>query len=67
MAADPEVARCAVKRFVNWAQGKEEITTALTLVPDTVIQTQTEAFVASGFKIKDLIRGVFTSDDFVKF
>ncbi len=67
MAADPEVAACAVKRIWNWALGKTDIVSDLTLVPDAVIQTQIETFVANGHKLKDLIRAAYVAEDFTKF
>ncbi|HET7505572.1 MAG TPA: hypothetical protein VFK02_31345 [Kofleriaceae bacterium] len=67
MAADPDVAWCGVARIWNWALGKPDIVDAHQVVPATVIQGQIDRFIASGFKIKDLIFAVFTSDDFVRF
>lgn len=67
MAADPEVHACAVKRFWNWSMGHTDIVNDAKLVPNAVIQTQVDAFVANGFKIKDLIRSIMLSDDFTKF
>jgi hypothetical protein len=67
MAADPSVAKCGVARVWNWALGKTDITDTLQEVPIETIQTQVDAFTSSGFKLKDMIYAVFTSDDFVKF
>lgn len=67
MAADPSVAACGVARIWNWALGKTDITDTLQVVPDATISTQLAAFTASGFKMKDLVFAVFTSDDFTKF
>lgn len=67
MAADSEVQACAVKRFWNWALGRQDIVNDLELVPDTVIQKQIDDFKANGFKTKDLIRAIFVADDFTKF
>jgi hypothetical protein len=67
MAADPSIAACGVARIWNWALGKTDITDTLQIVPTETIQTQLDAFTASGFKMKDLVFAVFTSDDFVKF
>ena len=36
-------------------------------VPAETIQAQIDAFTRDGFKLKDLIYAVYTSDDFVKF
>ncbi len=67
MAADPQVAACGVARIWNWALGKTDIVDTLQQVPNATIQTQIDAFTQSGFKLKDLIFAVYTSDDFVKF
>ncbi len=67
MAADPAVAACGVARVWNWALGKTDIVDALETVPNDTIQAQIDAFTSGGFKMKDLIYAVYTSDDFVKF
>ncbi len=67
MASDPNVAKCGVARIWNWALGKTDIVDTLTEVPVETIQTQLEAFTANGYKLKDLIVAVYTSDDFVRF
>jgi hypothetical protein len=67
IAADPAVAECGVARMWNWAMGKTDIVDTLQEVPTATIQAQLDAFKASGFKMKDMIYAVFTSDDFVKF
>jgi hypothetical protein len=67
MAADPAVAECGVARMWNWALGKTDIVDTLQEVPTETIQAQVTAFSASGYKLKDLIYAVYTSDDFVKF
>lgn len=67
MAADPLVAKCGVARVWNWALGKKDIVDALEEVPIETIQANVDAFTASGFKLKDLIYGVYTSEDFTKF
>jgi hypothetical protein len=67
MAADPDVAACGVARMWNWALGKTDIVDTLQEVPHDTIAAQVDAFSASGFKLKDMIYAVYTSDDFVKF
>lgn len=67
MAADTDVAKCGVARVWNWALGKQDIVDSLEEVPAEVIQAQLDNFTASGFKMKDLIFAVYTSDDFTKF
>ena len=67
MAADPAIAACGVARLWNFALGKTDIVDTLETVPADVIATQVAAFSANGYKVKDLIFAIFTSDDFVKF
>jgi hypothetical protein len=67
MAADPAIAECGVARMWNWAMGKTDIVDTLQEVPKATIQSQIDAFTASGYKMKDLIYAVYTSEDFVKF
>jgi hypothetical protein len=67
MAADADVAKCGVARMWNWAMGKADIVDSLLEVPADTIKAQVESFTQSGFKMKDLIYAVYTSDDFVKF
>lgn len=67
MAADPEIAKCGVARMWNWALGKTDIVDTLQEVPAETIQAQIDAFTQNGFKMKDLIFAVFTSEDFVSF
>lgn len=67
MAADPSIAKCGVARMWNWAMGKTDIVDAIQDVPVETIQGNLDAFTASGFKMKDLVYAVYTSDDFVKF
>jgi hypothetical protein len=67
MAADPAIAACAVARVWNYALGKTDIVDTLEEVPNDTIQAQIDAFTTGGFKLKTMIRTVFTSDDFIKF
>jgi hypothetical protein len=67
MLADPAVAECGVARMWNWAMGKTDIVDTLQEVPIETMQAQLDAFKTSGYKMKDLIFAVYTSDDFVKF
>lgn len=67
MAADVSVQKCGVARVWNWALGKTDIVDTLQEVPKETIQEQLDKFIANGFKLKDLIYSVYTSDDFVKF
>jgi hypothetical protein len=66
MAVDPAVAECLVARVWNWAMGKGDIVASLSLVPASVIRAQVESFAAGGYDLKQIIREVFTHDDFTK-
>ena len=66
MAADPAVAECLVARVWNWAMGKGDVVASLSLVPASVIRAQVESFEAGGYDLKQIIREVYTHDDFTK-
>jgi hypothetical protein len=67
MAADPDVATCMVARVWNWGLGKGDIVATLAMVPPSVIEGQVMLFQSSSYDLKQVIRSVFTADDFVKF
>ena len=67
MAADPEVASCAVNRVWNYAFSRGDIVNDLATVPAAVTAPQVTAFSGGGFKLKEVIRAVFKAEDFVKF
>lgn len=67
MAADAAIAKCGVARIWNFALGKQDVVDQLVDVPAATIQSQLTAFTQNGFKLKDLVFSVFTSDAFVKF
>jgi len=56
-----------VMRVWNFAMGHQDVVDALETVPTATIATQVTAFTTGGYKMKDLIFSVFTSDDFIKF
>ena len=67
VAADPDVARCAVNRIWNFAMSRGDIVNDLATIPPVVTDPLLTAFTANGMKMKSLIKNAFTSDDFVKF
>ena len=67
MANDNDVQRCAVTRVWNWAFSRGDVVNDIAPVPTSVTDSYLAAFQANGLKVKALIRGIFTSDDFVKF
>jgi hypothetical protein len=67
MSKDSDVADCQVARAWNWAMSKTDIVNDLATVPTSTIQTYEQLLVMNGYKMKPVIRAIFTSDDFVKF
>ena len=67
MAADPDIAACGVARMMNFAFDKGDIVDSLEQVPQSVMQSTIDTFAADGYKLKDLVRAIFVSDDFTKF
>ena len=67
MAADPDVAECAVARMYNFAMSKEDIVSDLATVPLDVLQPHIDEFKSNGMNLKETLRAILLSDDFVKF
>ncbi|HEY4240613.1 MAG TPA: hypothetical protein VGM88_12415 [Kofleriaceae bacterium] len=67
IAADTSVQACGVARMWNFALGVTDIVDTLQDVPLTTIQSQVSAFQTNGFKMRDMVVSVFTSDDFTQF
>jgi hypothetical protein len=67
IAADPEVGRCAVNRVWNYAMSRGDIVNDLATIPNAVTEPYVKDFTANGQKLKETIRGIFKSEDFVKF
>ncbi len=67
IAADPDVALCAVNRVWDFAMSRGDIVNDLATVPAVVTQSYAADFTANGMKFKRLLRDVFTSSDFVSF
>ncbi|MFO0670232.1 MAG: DUF1549 domain-containing protein [Polyangiaceae bacterium] len=67
MAKDPTVQACAVNRVWNWGLSRGDIVGDLATIPDVVTKDLVTDFAANGFKLKRVIRNVFTADDFVKY
>ena len=67
IAKDPAIASCAVNRIWNWALSRGDIVNDLSTVPAVVTDPIVTDFTQNGYKLKRVIRNVFTSDDFVKF
>lgn len=67
VAKDPDVATCAVNRVWNYAFSRGDIVNDLASVPKPVTEGFVTQFAGNGFKLKEIIRGVFKAEDFVKF
>lgn len=67
IATDPVSANCVIARTWNWALGKSDIVDGGNRVPAATTQAVVDAFTANGYKLKDAIYSIFTSDDFVRF
>ena len=67
MAADPDVARCAVNRVWDWAFSRGDVVNDLATIPPAVTDPLLKDFTTNGMKLKRVIRNVFTADDFVRF
>jgi len=66
MAADDEVARCAVVRVWNYAFSKGDAVYDLADVPDSVIGPLVEQF-KTNYNLREIVRAVFVHDDFVRY
>jgi hypothetical protein len=67
IAADPDVAECAVARMWNFAMSKEDIVSDLATVPIDVLTPYIEEFGDNGMNLKQVLRSMFASEDFVRF
>ncbi|MGD0525105.1 MAG: hypothetical protein ABSE49_08175 [Polyangiaceae bacterium] len=67
IAADPDVAQCAVNRVWDWAFNRGDIVNDLATIPAEVTAPVVTDFTAKQMNLKQAIRDIFTSDDFVRF
>jgi hypothetical protein len=67
MAADPDIASCAIARLWNWALGKPDIVDGPAQVPAATIAEHVAAFQAGGHRLRAALLDIFTSDDFIRF
>ncbi|APR82452.1 Hypothetical protein A7982_07801 [Minicystis rosea] len=67
IAADPDVAECAVARAYNFAFSKEDIVTDLATVPPVVLAKYVDEFQKNGQNLKKTMRAIFASGDFVRY
>ncbi|MSP26156.1 MAG: DUF1588 domain-containing protein [Myxococcales bacterium] len=67
LAADPNVTECIVARLWNYTMSKEDIVTDLSTVPLNVIGPYIGELANNGENLRETLRSMFKSDDFVKF
>jgi hypothetical protein len=67
VAADPDVTECMVARLWNFAMSKGDIVTDLATVPPSVLASSLDTFQKNGQNVKQTLRAIFASDDFVRF
>ena len=67
MANDPEVHACAVKRMWNYAMSRGDIVDNETPVANVVVEPFVEDFVNSNFNMRETLKAILLSEDFVSF
>jgi hypothetical protein len=67
MAADDEIARCAVVRMWNFAFSKGDAVYDLGDVPDSVIGGLVNEFKGNGYNLRNTLRAAFVHEDFVRY
>lgn len=67
MAEDEDVQRCMVTRVWNWAMGHGDVINNVDLVPDDVVAPYLATYQSSDHRMREVVRAIFTSPDFVRF
>ncbi len=67
MADDPLVSQCVVARVFNFAMSKEDIVEGLASVPATVIERHVQGFITGGYDLRETLKAILKSEDFVSF
>jgi hypothetical protein len=67
MAADPDVMACAVTRLWNFTMSKEDVVSDLATVPFEIIEPFYDEFYDSSFDVKETLKTMMKSEDFVRF
>lgn len=67
MASDPDVVACGVKRMWNYAMSRGDIVDNETPVPTTVIAGFIGDFESSNYNMRQVLKDILVSDDFVRF
>jgi hypothetical protein len=67
IAADPDVALCAVNRLWDFVMSRGDIVNDLATVPPVVTQPFVSDFTSNGMNVQKELKNMLTSDDYVKF
>jgi hypothetical protein len=67
MAGDPAVIECGVKRMWNYAMSRGDIVDRETPVPGTVVAPFIGDFETSNYNMRQVLKDIMVSDDFVRF
>jgi hypothetical protein len=67
MAADPDIADCAVTRAYNFVMSKEDVVNDLATIPPEVLDPVVKQYSKNGMDLKKTLRALFASDDFTRF
>jgi hypothetical protein len=67
MAADDEVQACAVKRMWNYAMSRGDIVINETPVPTAVVAEYVDVMKSNGFNLREVLKTILLSEDFVSF
>lgn len=67
MAVDPDVMQCAVTRLYNFSMSKEDVVADLATVPFEIVEPFYDDFYDNGFSVKETLKSMFKSGDFVRF
>lgn len=67
LAADPDVQRCTVTRAWNWAMGHGDVIAQVDVVPAAILAPLVTDYVSGGHHLRETLRAIFVSSDFVHF
>lgn len=67
IAGDPEFSRCVSTRVWNWALSRPDVVEDQATLTDGLASRLTDDLVKNNWNVKQLVRGVFTSDSFVRY
>lgn len=67
MSKDDEIISCAVRRMWDYAMSKGDIVIDAADVPDSIVNLYLTQFKASGYDLREVLREMIVSPDFVRF